>query len=165
MAGFTQARRQRIIDDYLAASGANVFRPGEFIDWLADKPDHEAYAAFYSIDDEEAARAYRIELARRFVSGLRITVTSQFEDTESKVVTIRTSEAPSFVSPLDGRRSGGGYVAYDPDDAESVAAFRVEAAQSLLAWKRRYESTLTRAEQVHLNALLVAMQEEIVVPA
>lgn len=164
MAGFNQARRQRIIDNYLTLSGRNVFKPGEFIDWLADQPNHEAYGAFYSIDDAEAARAYRIELARRFVSGLRITVTAQFEDVESRTVTVRTSEAPGFISPLEGRRDGGGYVAYDPEDRESVMAFRVEASQALQTWRRRYQSALTEPEQVHLDALAEALQA-IVAPA
>lgn len=158
MAGFNQARRQRIIDDYLAKSGRNTFRPGDFIDWLADKPDHEAYSAFYAIDDTEAARAYRIELARRFVSGLRISVTSRFEDTESRVVTVTTTEAPSFISPLASRQDGGGYVAYDPSDADSVSAFRVEALQSLQSWGKRYDSALTDAERRTLLSLVGTLQ-------
>lgn len=158
MSGFTQQRRQRIIDDYLAKTGRNTFRPGEFIDWLADKPDHEAYAAFYAIDDAEAARAYRIELARRFVSGLRIVVTENV--TESSVQSIKvTGDAPRFISPLSARQDGGGYVAYDPTDATKVQAFRQEAAAALNAWRKRYASVLDKREADTLADLVSAMEK------
>lgn len=163
MAGFSQARRQRVIDEYLAASGRNTFKAHEFIDWLADQPEHEAYNAFYSISDDEAARAYRIELARRFVSGLRITVTAQVEDTETRKITIRTSEAPTFISPLEQRYGqGGGYVAYDPTDASSVASFHKEAAQAFTSWFKRYESALSTEEHRHALALAESMKEGVV---
>ena len=54
MAGFPKKERQRIIDEYLAASGRNMFVPREFVDWLRDYPDHEAYDWFYGMDDAEA---------------------------------------------------------------------------------------------------------------
>lgn len=165
MAGFSQTRRQRIIDGYLADSGRNTFRPGEFIDWLADKPEHEAYAAFYSLEDAEAARAYRIELARRFVSGLRVTVTQNTEDEESRKVTVSTHQAPAFMSPLDGRMKGGGYVAYDPNDPESVSLFRQEAHQAFGQWVKRYESALSPTERESVKTLLLSLAEEITAPA
>ena len=46
MAYFSKKTKQRIIDDYLQQTGKNMFVPQEFIDWLADYPDHEAYKAF-----------------------------------------------------------------------------------------------------------------------
>lgn len=48
MAQFTKADRQRIIDSYLSETGRNMFVPGEFIDWLADNEDHEAYDWFFA---------------------------------------------------------------------------------------------------------------------
>ena len=165
MAGFSQTRRQRIIDGYLAESGRNTFRPGEFIDWLADKPEHEAYAAFYSLEDAEAARAYRIELARRFVSGLRVTVTESTEDDASRKVTVSTHQAPAFMSPMDGRAKGGGYVAYDPNDPESVSMFRHEAHQAFGQWVKRYETALTPTERKTAKTLLETLAEEIAAPA
>lgn len=160
MSGFSKQRRQKIIDNYLAESGANAFRPGEFIDWLADKPEHEAYAAFYAIDDAEAARAYRIELARKFVSGLRIVVSEQEVVGEDRTVTIRTTEAPRYFSPVEHRQDGGGYVAYDPSDEKSVASFRKEAATQFASWKRRYESALTDSERQAAATLQELLEKE-----
>ena len=158
MAGFSTARRQRIIDDYLRVTGKNAFRPGEFIDWLGGHPEHEAYDAFYAIDEAEAARAYRIELARRFVSGLRIVVTEHTtEDPADRALNIRHVEAPLYVSPMGARADGGGYVPYDPEDADSVASFRLEAATTLASWRRRYETTLTDKEVASVERLQKAL--------
>lgn len=165
MAAFSQARRQRIIDGYLADTGRNTFKPHEFIDWLGDRPEHEAYKAFYGISDGEAARAYRIELARRFVSGLRISVTEHIEDAESRTITVTNTQAPRFISPLDTRYAQGGYVAYDPTDKASVAMFRQEAAQTLASWFKRYESVLTTAERERVAALAEMLKAENDVPA
>lgn len=146
MSAFSPQRRQRIIDDYLAQTKRNTFKPGEFIDWLADKPDHEAYNAFYAIDEAEAARAYRIELARRFINGLRVSVTEHKDEGESRSVNVTPQEAPAFVSPMAGRATGGGYVALNLDDADSRNMFREEAAVAFKAWERRYASVLTQKE-------------------
>jgi len=159
MAGFTQQRRQRIIDDYLTQTGQNIFKPGEFIDWLADKPDHEAYNAFYALDDAEAARSYRIELARRFVNDLRIVVVTETVETKTNAIVTTTADAPRYFSPLENRKTdGGGYVAYDPHDETSVASFRKEAAMTLSAWKRRYLSALTEPEREALGKLMAHME-------
>jgi hypothetical protein len=133
---FTTKTRQAIIDGYLAQTGRNMFVPGEFVDWLADNPDHEAYEWFYGKDDTEAAREYRIGLARRMASGLRIVVHQ--EVSVGSVVHITTKEYPAFVSPIAGRRIGGGYVPFDPTDEGAAADLRKQAAVSLRAWLSRY---------------------------
>lgn len=128
--------RQRIIDGYLADSGQNLFVPGQFVDWLADRPDHEAYAWFYGQGDAEAAREHRIALARRMASGLRIT--ARFEEQKSSVVSVVVRQYPAFVSPVANRRQGGGYGAFDPHDSEAVAELRRQGAVSAATWLRRY---------------------------
>ena len=103
---FKSKDRQRIIDGYLAESGRNMFVPAEFIDWLADQPEHEAYDLFYGMSDANAARQHRIALARRMASGLRIV--AKQEESRSNVVAVTTREYPAYVSPVAGRRVGGG---------------------------------------------------------
>lgn len=144
MSGFPKRDRQRIIDDYLNVTGRNLFVAAEFIDWLADKPEHEAYDLFYSIDDTQAARQYRIGLARQMASGLRITVTHQ-EPTKSQVVQITTREYPAYVSPVAGRKSGGGYVPFSADDAEVMAELQSQGAQALRSWLARYRGAAEAA--------------------
>lgn len=129
--------RQRIIDGYLAATGRNIFQPAEFIDWLETQPDHEAYEWFFGIDDATAAREHRIALARRMASGLRIVVQGNGRS-DAKVVQVSTREYPAFVSPVAGRKDGGGYSPFNPDDPTLMAELRAQGAQSLVAWLTRY---------------------------
>jgi hypothetical protein len=136
MAGFPKKERQRIIDEYLAASGRNMFVPREFVDWLRDYPDHEAYDWFYGMDDAEAAQQHRIQLARQMASGLRIVV--QDSDPEDQVVNITVREYPTFISPVNLRRKGGGYERFDPDDEGSQQELRRQAATALASWLSRY---------------------------
>lgn len=144
MSGFPMTERQRIIDDYLSATGRNMFQAGEFIDWLQDQRDHEAYTWFFGVDDACAAREYRIGLARRMASGLRIVV-QQTAVSETKVVHITSREYPAFVSPVAGRHNGGGYTPFNPDDPQLMAELRSQAAQSLTSWLARYRSAVETA--------------------
>ena len=134
--GFPRKERQRIIDEYLAASGRNMFVPYEFVDWLGEHPEHEAYDWFYRTDDAEAARQYRIQMARQMASGLRIVV--QESDPQDQVVQINVREYPAFVSPVSLRKQGGGYARFDPNSEESQRELRRQAASAMGAWLSRY---------------------------
>lgn len=135
---FAKKDRQRILDGYLAATGRNMFIAGEFIDWLADQPENEAYELFFGMDDEDAARQHRIDLARRMASGLRIVATVSTTPDKGIVVQITTREFPAYVSPMAGRKSGGGYEPFDPESGEAMAELQAQGAQSLRAWLARY---------------------------
>lgn len=133
---FTVKDRQKIIDGYLAQSGRNMFVPGEFVDWLAGKPEHEAYGLFFGMGDATAAREHRIALARRMASGLRITV--EIQQTKSSVVQIAVREYPAFFSPVASRSSGGGYERFDPNDKAAMAELRRQGQVALQSWLNRY---------------------------
>lgn len=137
---FSKQTRQKIIDGYMNATGENVFRPADFIDWLADQPEHPAYRAFYGKSDEEAAREWRIDKARHFVSGLRVVYRD--EVTTAQSVTVVTREVPAFVSPMASRRSGGGYVETDPDNLDEVLR---QGASALRGWLSRYRGAFEAA--------------------
>ena len=64
MANFSKKTKQRIIDDYLHATGANMYVPSEFVSWLSGRHDHECYSAFYGVSNDDLADKYRIDLAR-----------------------------------------------------------------------------------------------------
>lgn len=138
MAGFSRTERQRIIDGYLAASGKNLFVPAEFIDWLSGQPDHDAYDLFFGQGDEQAAREHRVALARSMASGLRITARVQDVAAPKTEVRLTVREFPALVSPIEGRKQGGGYVTFDPTDPMLVHELRRQAAQALRAWLARY---------------------------
>lgn len=146
MAGFPKKERQRIIDEYLAASGRNMFVPADFVDWLRDKPDHEAYDLFYGMSDEHAAKQWRVQLARQMASGLRIVVSHS--DPEDKTVSIKVTEYPAFISPVKGRREGGGYEEFDPQNVQAQEELRRQAATSLASWLNRYRGC---AENIGLD--------------
>lgn len=113
-----------------------MFVPSEFIDWLSGNPDHEAFDWFFSKDDAEAAREYRIGLARQMASGLRIT--ARVQNTPEKSVSVSVRQFPSMVSTVSGRRNGGGYHHFHPDDPEMVSELRRQASQALVSWLSRY---------------------------
>ena len=140
---FKAKNRQRIIDGYLAESGRNMFAPAEFVDWLADRPDHEMYDSFYGMSDAHAARQHRIALARRMASGLRIVATTS--ESTSNVVAVTTREYPAYVSPMAGRKSGGGYEpVYESDEAQ-LAEIRRQGAAALRGWLSRYRGAFEHA--------------------
>lgn len=136
MSGFPKKERQKIIDDYLAETGRNIFVPGEFIDWLSGQKRHLAYPWFFSKSDKEAAREHRIWMARQMASGLRIT--SRSEDVGGAVVSVTVREYPAFVSPMGGRKSGGGYEPFDPSDGAQIAELRRQGIVALQSWLNRY---------------------------
>lgn len=138
MAGFSRGERQAIIDGYLAETGANHFVPHAFVDWLADKPDHPAFDLFYGMTDEHAAREFRVALARNMASGLRVTAQVQQVGATRGSIKLTTREFPALVSPIDGRKHGGGYVNFDPQDPALVQELLRQGAQALHSWLARY---------------------------
>lgn len=145
MAGFTKADRQRIIDGYLADSGANMFVPADFIDWLSERKDHEAHPWFFGQGDEAAAREHRIQMARQMANGLRITASISAAPEKGQVVSVAVREFPAFVSRMAGRQSGGGYEPFDPNDAAAMAELRRQGATALRAWLARYRGAFEAA--------------------
>jgi hypothetical protein len=135
MSRFNKKTKQKIIDDYLNASGRNSFVAEEFVTWLQDKPDHVAYKAFHGQDEHLLWQA-KLQLARQFVSGLRIVVKEEIVHSKSRE--IKVTEYPAMISPLPTRWQGGGYVAFDPDSEVSQAELRKQAGVSLAAWLNRF---------------------------
>ena len=147
---FKAKDRQRIIDEYLADSGNNMVIPAQFIEWMRGRPDHEAYDLFFGMSDEKAAHQYRVDLARRFISGLRVTVSQSQKD--RNVVRVTTREYPAYVSPTEGRRSGGGYMPFDETDPAHQAELRRQGATALRGWLSRYRGAF-EAAGVDLSAI------------
>jgi len=156
---FKKADRQKIIDGYLAATGKNMCVAAEFVDWLSEQPDHPMHAVFFGADDEKLARQYRIDMARRFISGLRIVVSIKNLDTVTNVVSISVREFPAYVSPLSGRKSGGGYAEMETDSPEMLRELVAQGTSALRSWLERYRGAFY-ASDIDLQAI-----EEIVANA
>ena len=147
MSNFAKKTKQRIIDEYLQITGLNIYKPDEFVDWLATQPEHELYDAFYGMDDSVAARNWRIDKARQMASGLRIVV-KQEDVKKSDVISIKVTEYPAYISPVATRKSGGGYEPFDPDDEDAQYELRKQAGVTLAAWLNRYRGS---AENIGLD--------------
>ena len=160
---WNKQRRQKIIDDYLAATGENTFNAADFIDWLEDKPEHPLWRFWWGVDADDAKRRWMVDEARKFASGLRITVT-ETEIVNSTVTHIATREYPAFISPISGRSSGGGYVPFDPNDAAAMEELQAQASASLRQWLRRFRGAAEFAglsvEPIEKLAAALAREDE-----
>ena len=132
--------RQKIVNGYLTETRRNMFKVDEFTDWLDGKPEHPCYKRFFGSGDKEAARQHRMALARQLISGLRIQIhIPPVEKVDvSKLATAISYEAPAFLSPQASRRTGGGYVPYDPNNEDSRIELLKQAAADLARWLSRY---------------------------
>ena len=103
-------------------------------------PSTRLLAVFFGMEDAEAAQAYRVEMVRTWVSGLRITVqTLPTAPTRIGSIVVRESRFPAMISPVAGRRAGGGYIAMDPADPEHMRELAAQGAADLARWVERYE--------------------------
>lgn len=139
MASFDRRYRQKIVDEFLAATGANSFAPVAFLEWLEPQTDHRAWKIFFGKDDVEAARQFRLGMVRQFVSGLRITV--EMRDSDQSVTSV---VVPAFISPVASRSSseGGGYVSVSINEDATQREMARQAAAALESWLRRYDGFL-----------------------
>lgn len=150
--------RKRIVAEYMADVGVDAFIPREFLEWLRGKPDHECYDLFFGKDEAEAAMAYREELVRKWVSGLRITV-SYSEPSKIEVAGVTVRELPMFHSPVSGWRDGGGYRQTDADDPEHMRELARQGAIALASWVERYQgaANMLGVDVTACNAIIGAL--------
>ena len=138
--GFKKEYRERIIQEYLNASGKNAFVPSEFLDWLKDRPDHECHKLFFGMSEADAAMAQRENLVRQWVSGLRIKVIADIpEHQQVNGIKVREIKLPMMISPTASRRDGGGYMHTDPTDEGHIIELVSQGARALSSWAERYE--------------------------
>ena len=137
---FTKKLRQDIVNDYIAEHGA--FNASEFVDYVREQGASHPAFDWFEWDDEKCAERYRVGQARDFVSGL--TVSFSVETVQRSGVSVRVVESPMLVSPMEGRKSGGGYIEVDPLDPMAMGVLAREAASTLQSWLNRYGAVLAR---------------------
>lgn len=73
---------------------------------------------------------------------------------------VRESTMPMALSPLKGRRDGGGYVLVDPKDQSHVDEHCRQAAVGLRAWLSRYADAVKAVghDVSELDALATALE-------
>lgn len=140
---YSKQLRQEIIRDFAERNGG-WYDPAAFVAEVRRRgKKHPAYD-WFEWDDKEAAKQRRVEQAREFAQGLRVTFRVETVARKDKIV-VRTVEMPFVLSPSEQRINGGGYYLTDPADPEHVAEFCRHAADTLEAWARRYQAALMTA--------------------
>lgn len=140
MANFTKELRQQIVQDFAVRHNGN-YNPALFLEEV--KRDGEKHPAFgwFEWDQSAAAQAYQLEQARAFARDLRISFKVE-EVIGPHSVRIRETPMPMVISPMEGRRNGGGYKLVDPDDPEHIEEHCRQAAATLTQWLKRYGAAL-----------------------
>lgn len=140
---FTKELRQEIIRDFCLRRNAD-FDARLFEQEVREKgAEHPAYE-WFEWDGDKAAAEWRIQQARQFATGLRISFKVE-EIGRGGSVTVRQVEAPFAISPGVDRKAGGGYFLTDPTNPDHMREFSRQAAVGLVGWLRRYEAALLSA--------------------
>ena len=95
----------------------------------------------------KSAIKYRIQMARQFATGCKITV--QYRDLPSETIDYSKADSitvedakvvrSTFISPIDNRAQGGGYQKFDLDNPDTVKELCRQASRELNAWIKRHE--------------------------
>jgi hypothetical protein len=154
MARFTKAIRQQIIREFCLKRNAEFDARLFEQDVRETGEAHPAYG-WFTWDADKAALEHRVWQAREFASGLEVAFSIE-EIGRNKSITVREVQMPMLLSPMDGRRHGGGYFLADPNDAEHMAEFCRQAAADLARWFRRYQAAV-----VHSGGSSAAIERQI----
>lgn len=142
MARFTRALRQQIVREFAEENGG-WFDAARFLAHVQRKGEKHPAFEWFEWDDDNAANEFRLDQARDFARGLVIRFEIKSIHRGSFKVTEHT--VPLAVSPIGGRRGGGGYFITDPNDPAHMAELCLQAAQSLRWFISRYEGALKHA--------------------
>jgi len=160
MARFTRAQREQIIKDYVRESGANRYDPDGFIEWLKDHPENPAYEWFdrrHAWDTERAAHEHRLLLARQFTHGLKVDFHVETIG-RNGAVSVKSYTIPAMISPISGRRDGGGYTFSSADEPEDMDEICRQGARALESWCDKYEGAVAhRGGNINAARKLIAL--------
>ncbi len=140
MSRLSKQDRRHIVEEF-ARRHNGQYNPMLFLEEVRKTgSEHPAYE-WFEWDLKKAARAYQIEQARQFARDLRVSFTVEDVSPKRKVK-VAHQEMPLVISPIEGRRHGGGYVLVDPEDPEHMQEHCRQAAMALGSWLKRYGSAL-----------------------
>ena len=148
MGSFTKALRQKIVTEF-ATRHNGTYNPTLLVEEVRRTGFSHPAHSWFEWDQGKAAFAHQIEQARDFARDLRVTFTVQVVNGGKRSVKVRETAMPLVLSPMEGRKSGGGYLLVNPDDPVYMAEHAGQAAQALRSWWSRYQSA---AEHVSITA-------------
>jgi hypothetical protein len=152
--------RQRIVKEF-ALRHNGTYNPTLFFEEVRRTGEsHPAYD-WFEWDAGKAALAYQIEQARSFARDLRVTFSVVEINGGRRKVKVRESTMPMVLSPIKGRKDGGGYVLVDPKDQSHVDEHCRQAAVGLRAWLSRYADAVKAVgyDVSELDALASALEK------
>jgi hypothetical protein len=132
---FTTQLRQEIVEDYCRRNGGTFDAPGFYAE---NKSKNARAYAWFEHDLTKAAYEHNLALARKFAHGLKVFFTVE-EIGRSGPIKVNVS-APLVISPMAGRKGGGGYQRTDPEDLTELCH---EASAALQSWLNRYGACLS----------------------
>ena len=161
MARFTKSIRERIVREFATRHNGN-FNPALFLEEVRDAGEkHPAYA-WFEWDESKAAQFYQLEQARSFARDLRVTFRIEEVSAPHRIM-IKEHAIPMVLSPIDGRRHGGGYFLTDPDDPEHIAEHCRQAARTLGQWLERYAAAIAHAgvKTMDIQAAIAKLERKV----
>lgn len=142
MARLTKDKRQEIIREF-ASRHNGTYMPALFVEEVRGTPDHPAYG-WFDWDPGKAAHEHWLWQAREFASGLMVKFSIETIG-RNEAIRVREVEMPFALSPMEYRRSGGGYYLLDPDNPGHMAELCGQAATALSSWVNRYRGAVEHA--------------------
>lgn len=140
---FTKELRQQIVEEFSKRHNG-IYNPVVFLKEVKDAgKKHPAYA-WFEWNSDKAAQEYQLWQARSFAKDLRVSFTVE-EVGRSGAVTVTTTEMPTVLSSMVGRKDGGGYFLTDPNDPAHQTEHCHQAASALRSWLKRYQAALIYA--------------------
>jgi hypothetical protein len=136
---FTRAMREEIVRDFTDRHGGEWI-PAAFWDEVeACRRRGVPHPAddWFERDPDLAARAFWIEQAREFASGIRV-VYFQREPPDVRHFTITEVEGPLVISPMANRANGSSYHIFDLENPEHRQEWCGQAGVALKAWMEKY---------------------------
>jgi hypothetical protein len=152
---FTRAIRQQIVKEFAEQNGG-CFDAALFLAHVREVGDAHPAWAWFEWDDDKAALEYRLDQARDFARGLKITF--EIQEVHRGKMRITQKSAPLVISPLQSRSNGGGYLVTDPNSPEHLEELRRQAAQSLRWFISRFEGVLDPRAMGALEGVLAGLQ-------
>jgi hypothetical protein len=139
MARFSKSLRQQIVREFAEKNGG-WFDPAAFLAEVRRQGSKHPAWEWFEWDDNKAAHEFRVDQARDFARGL--VVVFEVQTMHRGSLRIVEQSAPLLVSPVAGRKGGGGYFVTDPNDPQHMIELCLQAAQSMRWFIGRYESAL-----------------------
>ncbi|WP_426418196.1 hypothetical protein [Bradyrhizobium genosp. A] len=139
MTKFSKELRQQIVEDF-ARRHNGQYDPALFLKEVRETGESHLAFDWFEWEQAKAAQEHNLWQARAFAKDLRIKFEVQVISS-GKPITV-TTEAPLVMSPASGRKDGGGYLRFNPDDPAHQAELCQQAAVALRSWLKRYQAAL-----------------------